>query len=74
MFSVFTSFNSSQLTLVDILLSRTLHDPHREAYTFLLDGEAKQEQMTYSDLDLQARRIAALIQDCTAIGERVLLL
>ena len=74
MYTVFDETNPEQLTLVDILRWRAQHSPEREAYTFLLDGETKKVQMTYADLDLQARRIAALIQDCTAMGERVLLL
>src|SRR5919205_2192134 len=62
-------------TLVDILRWRAQHSPQREAYTFLLNGEAKQTQLTYADLDLQARCIAALLQDHhVAPGERALLL
>src|SRR5947207_680456 len=68
------STNLSRLTMPDILRWRALHEPLREAYTFLLDGEAKKVQMTYADLDYQARRIAALLQSRTTVGERVLLL
>src|SRR5579864_8096847 len=74
MHNVFDETNPGRLTLVDILRWRAQHEPEREAYTFLLDGEAKQVQMTYADLDRQARCIAALLQDRVAPGERALLL
>ncbi len=74
MHPVFDETNPSRLTLVDILRWRAQHSPQREAYTFLLDGETKQIQMTYADLDHQARRIAALLQERFVPGERVLLL
>src|SRR5437764_3443234 len=72
--SAFDETNPEQLTLVDILRWRAQHESQREAYTFLLDGETKKVQMTYAELDLQARRIAALLQDHVAPGERALLL
>src|ERR671931_808641 len=74
MHRVFDETNPERLTLVDILRRRAQHEPQVEAYTFLLDGETKKTQITYADLDLQARRIAALLQDRVASGERVLLL
>ena len=74
MHTVFDEANAERLTLVDILRWRAQHSPQREAYTFLLDGETKRVQMTYADLDHQARRIAALLQDRVSMGERVLLL
>jgi natural product biosynthesis luciferase-like monooxygenase protein len=72
--TVFDETNPERLTLVDILRLRAQHSPQREAYTFLPNGEMKQVQMTYADLDREARRIAALLQDRVAPGERVLLL
>ncbi len=72
--TIFESTNSSLLTLVDILRWRALHEPLREAYTFLLDSETKQAQMTYADLDMQARRIATLLKARLEPGDRVLLL
>jgi acyl-CoA synthetase (AMP-forming)/AMP-acid ligase II len=74
MHPVFDETNPERLTLVDILRWRAQHEPQSEAYTFLLDGETKQVQMTYADLDGEARRVAALLQDRMAVGERVLLL
>src|SRR5205085_873871 len=57
-----------------ILRYRAAHQPDRPAYTFLLDGEATQADLTYGELDRQARAIGALLQDAGAAGERVLLL
>ena len=74
MHPVFDETKPERLTLVDMLRWRAQREPQIEAYTFLLDGETKQVQMTYADLDLEARRIAALLQDRIAPRERVLLL
>src|SRR5436305_9258649 len=74
MHPVFDETDLERLTLVDILRWRAQHSPQREAYTFLLNGETKPTQMTYADLDHQARCIARLLQDRVAPGERVLLL
>ncbi|HEV8581878.1 MAG TPA: amino acid adenylation domain-containing protein [Thermoanaerobaculia bacterium] len=60
--------------LVEVLRRRALHQPDRRAYTFLLDGEAREVHLTYGELDLQARAIAARLQALDAAGERVLLL
>ena len=74
MSTIFDGTNTKLLTMAHILRWRAQHLPLREAYTFLLDGETKKVQMTYADLDLQARHVAALLQDCATIGTRVLLL
>ncbi len=73
MHTVVDETNPSQLTLPAILRWRAQHSPEKEAYTFLLDGETKQVQMTYADLNREARRIAALLLDRIAIGDRVLM-
>jgi len=62
-------------TLVDILRYRTLHQPNKIAYTFLVDGETEEEvHLTYEALDARARAIAAQLQSLGARGERALLL
>jgi len=61
-------------TLVEILYSKALHQPEQKAFTFLLDGETEEVSLTYQELDLQARAIAALLQTLGASGERALLL
>ncbi|ARV58891.1 AMP-dependent synthetase [Nostocales cyanobacterium HT-58-2] len=61
-------------TFVELLRWRALQQPEQQAYTFLLDGEVEGSQLTYRELDRQARVIAALLQDNVARGERALLL
>ena len=61
-------------TLVDLLRYRALHQPDKKTYTFLQDGETEAGSLTYQELDLQAREIAAYLQSINATGERVLLL
>ena len=46
-------------TLVDLLRGRARNHPDRLGYAFLLDGEQKEVQVTYGELDRQARAIAA---------------
>src|ERR1051326_3653789 len=61
-------------TLVDLLRGRADHQPAQRSYTFLADGENEEGQLTYAELDRQARAIGALLQKCNAEGERALLL
>jgi len=61
-------------TLVDLLRYRSLHQPDRIAYTFLLDGETSSISLTYQELDEKARAIAAVLQQQGVTGERALLL
>jgi acyl-CoA synthetase (AMP-forming)/AMP-acid ligase II len=59
-------------TWVELLRYRAAQQPDRRAYTFLSDGE--EEQLTFAELDAEARTIAAHLQAGGAAGERVLLL
>ncbi|MEO0536148.1 MAG: AMP-binding protein [Cyanobacteria bacterium P01_A01_bin.123] len=61
-------------TLIELLSDRALHQPDQIAYTFLTDGEAKSESLTYQALDLQARTIAAQLQSQYPAGTRALLI
>jgi acyl-CoA synthetase (AMP-forming)/AMP-acid ligase II len=61
-------------TLVDLLRNRAAHRGSRTAFSFLEDGSAEGEQLSFSELDLQARRIAGYLQASHAQGERALLL
>src|ERR1700730_2433604 len=61
-------------TLVEILRWRALQQPERLAYTYLVDGEAEGDVLTYAALDCQARSIGAVLQSYRASGERALLL
>jgi pyochelin synthetase len=61
-------------TLVELLRDRAQNQPDKRAYTFLIDGETKELNLTYAELDQRARTLAAKLQRTTAVGERALLL
>ncbi|HEU5226380.1 MAG TPA: AMP-binding protein, partial [Ktedonobacteraceae bacterium] len=61
-------------TYVDLLRHRARQQPHQYAYTFLIDGEKQELNITYEELDRRARAIAAVLQRMVAPGERALLL
>ncbi len=61
-------------TLVDLLRHRARHQAQDLAYRFLVDGESDELDLTYAQLDRQARAIAAWLQALNLQGERVLLL
>ncbi len=61
-------------TLIDILSNRSIQNPDKIAYTFLLDGETNAVNLTYGELDLKSRAIAAYIQSLCSPQDRVLLL
>src|SRR5689334_18947067 len=65
--------NVSQ-TLVDLLRGRLPAESNRTVYTFLVDGETEEINLTYGELDARARAIAARLQHLGAYAERVLLL
>jgi len=62
------------LSLVELLQQRAAAAPECVAYRFLGDGETGESRVTYGELDLRARAIAAALQDMGARGERALLL
>ena len=61
-------------SLVELLQQRAASAPECVAYRFLGDGETGESRITYGELDLRARAIAACLQDTGARGERALLL
>jgi acyl transferase domain-containing protein/acyl-CoA synthetase (AMP-forming)/AMP-acid ligase II/pimeloyl-ACP methyl ester carboxylesterase len=61
-------------TFVDILRYRARSQTEKVAFTFLADGETPSGSLTYQQLDLQARAIAARLQAVNGRGEKVLLL
>lgn len=69
-----SSFPDNSNSVVELLQWRAQHQPARQAFTFLADGETQEIHMTYAELDLWARRIAARLQNLKAAGERVVLL
>jgi len=61
-------------TLVELLRSRSQLEPDQLAYKFLVDGETDEIDLSYGELDQQAREIGAYLQKQVARGDRVLLL
>jgi amino acid adenylation domain-containing protein/non-ribosomal peptide synthase protein (TIGR01720 family) len=59
-------------TLIDLLRFRSLNEPTPTAYRFLADEESA--SITYGELDLRARGVAALLQRKGLQQERALLL
>src|ERR1700752_1930806 len=61
-------------TLIDLLRFRSLNEPTLAAYRFLADEEGETSSITYGELDLRARAVAAFLQDRGLHQERALLL
>ena len=62
-------------TLVEVARRRAAEHPERLVYTFLTDGEEEGARLSYGELDLRARAIAAHLQGLgVERGERALLL
>jgi acyl transferase domain-containing protein/acyl-CoA synthetase (AMP-forming)/AMP-acid ligase II/acyl carrier protein len=61
-------------TFVELLRWRAAYQPDKIALTFLQDGETEKANLTYEELDAQARAIAATLQKLGAEGERALLI
>ena len=61
-------------TLVDLLRQRAAYRPHDRAFTFLLDGEHEELNITYAELDRKARAVGAWLMDRGMTGKRALLL
>src|SRR5947207_13586603 len=61
-------------TLVELLQFRTANRPASTAFIFLANGEVEAAKITYKDLDLKARKIAALLEMQTRRADRALLL
>ncbi|MFV3405990.1 non-ribosomal peptide synthetase [Pseudomonas sp. NY15463] len=61
-------------SLVQALAQRAARTPERIALRFLADAPGEQAVLSYRDLDLRARTIAAALQACAGFGERAVLL
>ncbi|WP_210586544.1 fatty acyl-AMP ligase [Streptomyces sp. GESEQ-35] len=63
-------------TFTRVVLERAAAHPERAAFIYLPDRSdgTDPEQLTYGDLDVQARRVAAWLQERRATGRPVLLL
>ncbi len=60
--------------LVDLIRHRVRHQPDDAAFTYLVDGEEEQVDLTYRELDRRARGIGAWLESLNLAGERALLL
>ncbi len=61
-------------TLIEVLRDRALNQPDATAYVFLANGSAESARLSYGQLDLRARAVAAMVAEKARRGERVLLL
>jgi acyl-CoA synthetase (AMP-forming)/AMP-acid ligase II len=61
-------------TSIELLRYRATTQPHHLGFAFLADGETETARLTYSELDQQARAIAAQLQARGYSGKRALLL
>src|SRR5579863_8469272 len=59
--------------LIELLRARTVEHGPRPAFRFLADGETEESRLTYEELELRARSIAAALASQAAPGERALL-
>jgi 8-amino-7-oxononanoate synthase len=69
-----TSDGSFAPTIVDLLRQRAADRPHDRAFTFLVDGENEELNITYAELDRQARAVGGWLLANGMAGKRVLLL
>jgi 8-amino-7-oxononanoate synthase len=61
-------------TIVDLLRQRASYRPHDRAFTFLVDGETEELNITYAELDRKAQAIGSWLAASGMGGKRVLLL
>ena len=61
-------------TLVDLLQNRAIENPKQIGYSFLIDGETDQINLTYQQLEQRSQAIAAYLQSVCPPGEVALLL
>ncbi len=62
------------MTFVDVLRQRAHDQGNDRAYTFTTDGTSDESQLTYAELDVRARSIAAELQKQGMEGKPILLL
>jgi amino acid adenylation domain-containing protein len=66
--------SSNPSDFVELLRQRALRRPDRQIYTFLPDGDNAEAALSYGELDLRARAIAARLQSRGSAGDRALLM
>jgi amino acid adenylation domain-containing protein len=69
-----TSHDFSDLNLVSVIRTRLEESANRAILRFLGDQEGDETCVTYADLDLRARAIAAELQAAGGLGQRALVL
>jgi acyl-CoA synthetase (AMP-forming)/AMP-acid ligase II len=72
----FESISQPQMqftNLIELLEYRALSQPDRKAYSFLENGEIERKILTYSQVDREAKAIAARLQQIGQVGDRALL-
>jgi 8-amino-7-oxononanoate synthase len=60
--------------LVELVRHRAKFQPDGIAFVYLVDGENEQLQLTYGELDRQARAIGAWLESLDLVGQRALML
>jgi len=65
--------NNQHQNLIDILRLHITQNPNKTAFIFLADGKNDKEQLTYQQLDKNARRIARYLQQYAKQNDRILL-
>ncbi len=68
------SLNHSPKSLIELLHNKAQQQPEQTAYKFLLNGETESSNLTYLQLDRQAKAIASKLLEVTQPGDRALLL
>jgi acyl-CoA synthetase (AMP-forming)/AMP-acid ligase II len=68
-----STFAGPHSTLVALTRTRAAQKGEAIAYTFLLDGDGRETNMTYAGLDQQARTVAARLQQELRPGDRAIL-
>jgi len=61
-------------TITELIQWRACHFPHERAFSFLSDGGTSAPQVTFGELDRNAKRIAGWLQSRGLGGERALLI
>ena len=61
------------VNLIEMLRAKAAERGPRVAFRYLADGEIEDSRLTYAELDLRARSIAAALAPQAALGERALL-
>ena len=73
LFDLDPSLTKPVSSIVEVLRWRATNQPHETGYVYLREGRIPEQRVTYSDLDLSARRIALALSGSASPGDRALL-